>query len=132
MTYMAAGRKTKYKDSYKNELIQQMKDGNSYTSFAAKIGVHIDTLYEWEKKYPEFSEAKKIAFAQSQAFWEDIGLKMAMDGNSQVWKFNMKNRFGWIDTPPPNTYGNKEIRLVHSERQTELINIDIDLDDLNL
>lgn len=89
------GRKSKYKEKYVEDLIEHMKEGNSYKSFAAKIGVHVDTLYEWESKYSEFSEAKKVAFSMSESYWEDLGKKMAEGGNASVWKFNMKNRFGW-------------------------------------
>ena len=125
-------RKTKYLDIYVNDLIKHMKSGNSFTSFASKIGVNIDTLYEWERKYPEFSEAKKTAFAHSQAFWEDLGLKMAINGNAQVWKFNMKNRFGWVESPPTNTEGTKEIRLAYSNSNSSPIDIHLDLQDFDL
>ena len=104
-------RKTKYNPEFCKKLIKHLKSGNSYTSFASRVNVHIDTLYEWEKRYPEFSEAKKEAFAHSQAFWEDMGLKMALNGNAQVWKFNMKNRFGWREHPEDNKNENCEIKL---------------------
>jgi len=126
------GRKTKYLREYKQKLEEHMEKGNSYTSFAASIGVHIDTLYEWEKKFPEFSEAKKTAFTHSQAFWEDLGLKMAINGNAQVWKFNMKNRFGWVESPPTNTEGTKEIRLAYSNSNSSPIDIHLDLQDFDL
>ena len=93
------GRKTKYLKTYPEALIEHMTKGRSYKSFAAKIGVHIDTLYQWEKTYCEFSEAKKVAFLQAEAFWEDLGLELARAGNGQVWKMNMKNRFGWRENP---------------------------------
>jgi hypothetical protein len=78
-----------------------MTKGLSFESFAAECGVHFDTLYEWVKKNPEFSEAKKIGTSLSLKFWEKIG----MDGvkgdlknfNVAGWIFNMKNRFRWTD-----------------------------------
>lgn len=109
------GRKTKYKDAYSHLLLEHMKDGNSYTSFAAKIGVHIDTLYEWKKKFPEFSETKKIASTSSQSFWEDIGRDMALSGNFGAWKFIMKNRFGWRDSHVEAQNEITEIKLVYDD-----------------
>lgn len=73
-----------------------MCDGNSYISFAKKIGVNVDTLYQWEKQFPEFSDAKKEAFESCQVWWEDLGKKLAQT-NPSIWIFNMKARFGWRD-----------------------------------
>ncbi len=88
------GRPSKYKAKYCRQLIEHMRDGNSFTSFASKIGVHVDTLYEWCEKYSEFSEAKKIAFTAAESFWEDVGRGHAMKGH-QAWQFLMKCRFKW-------------------------------------
>lgn len=82
---MAAGRPSKYKSRYCEDLIAFFdvepyedreiehydKDGNvkwtdfkrvanrlpTLRDFAKKIGVHIDSLYEWQKRHKEFSEA---------------------------------------------------------------------------
>ena len=100
---MPAGRPTKYKEEYCKTLIETMTGGLSYEAAAAVIGVNTSTLYEWEKKHPEFSNAKREAFGQSRLFWEKAGIGgMYMGGkdnpfNSTVWVFNMKNRFGWKD-----------------------------------
>jgi len=106
------GRPTKYKKKYCRELIEHMEEGFSYTTFAAKIEVNLDSLYEWEKVNPEFSEAKKKAFRKCQMFWEEMGINGALGKlfgfNASSWIFNMKNRFKWtdrqevkVDTPTP-------------------------------
>lgn len=77
---MAGGRPTKYNDKYCQEIIEffdkepfkVMTSDNgkvelmpcslpTFERFAFKIGVHRDTLHEWLKKHPEFSDAYKKA-----------------------------------------------------------------------
>lgn len=98
------GRPTKYKEEYCDMLIEHMKQGYSFESFASRVGVHVDSLYEWCKMFPEFSESKKKGFASSQTFWEDAAIKglwnITEHGqtlNTSLWIFNMKNRFKWTD-----------------------------------
>ena len=95
------GQPTLYKSEYCAHLIAHMASGLSFESFAAVIKVNQDTLHEWAKVQPEFSEAKKEAWSQNMLFWERIGLTgMAgkMPGfNAAIWIFNMKNRFKWRD-----------------------------------
>jgi hypothetical protein len=105
---MAGGRKTKYLKKYCDELIEHMRNGDSYSSFAAKIGVHVDTLYEWEKVNPEFSEAKKVAFTHSLTWWEDLGKKLAMKSPA-AYKYQMANRHNWTSEP---VKGNDEERVI--------------------
>jgi DNA-binding XRE family transcriptional regulator len=109
------GRPTKYLPEYGSKLIEHMGAGLSFESFAAIIGVHRDTLYEWDKSQPEFSDAIKRAKDACQLFWEKLGIDHVVniseyDGdskistskslNSAVWIFNMKNRFKWRDKQP--------------------------------
>lgn len=94
------GRPTKYDPKYCDLMIEVMKEGASMHEFAAEINVNIDTIHEWFKEYPEFTEAKKIALSKCQAWWERAGRKGLYGNkenmfNSAVWIFNMRNRFGW-------------------------------------
>lgn len=106
------GRPTDYQPHYCDMLIEHMERGLSYTTFSAKVDVNLDTLYEWERNFPEFSEAKKRAFAKCQLFWEELGINHVLNIserdddaktsksvtlNTGVWVFNMKNRFKWTD-----------------------------------
>lgn len=93
---MPAGRPPKYDPKYCEDLIEHMKEGYSYESFAAIVETHKQTLYNWEKKYPEFLDAKKQAFDHCRLFWEKHGVQGMWGGkefSAPVWIFNMKNRF---------------------------------------
>lgn len=61
---MAAGQPTKYREEYGREIIELMGTGLSLTAAAADLGFHRDTIYEWEKVHPEFSDAVKLARAK--------------------------------------------------------------------
>lgn len=97
------GRPTKYKPEYCEQLIEHMSGGLSYECFGAIINVARSTIYKWETEFPEFSDAKELAFNQSLLYWEKAGnAGMYMGGkdnpfNATIWNINMKNRFGWKD-----------------------------------
>lgn len=70
------GRPTKYKAEYCQKMIDFFNvpvttlddkgltianDLPFFQTFACELGVHVDTLHEWRKVYPEFSESYKIA-----------------------------------------------------------------------
>ena len=106
------GRPSKYDPSFCQKLIDHMSKGYSFESFSAVVDVDRDSLYEYVKVHPEFSDAKKVAFDKNLLFWE----KQGIDGlyteteynekgkpisgktlNATVWIFNMKNRHQWRD-----------------------------------
>jgi hypothetical protein len=110
---LSIGRPTLYDDKFCVELIEHMKAGYSFESFAGSIGVNRDTLYEWAKVNPEFSDAKKIGTEAGRLFWETKGIEglfsttercgdqgSSKSINATIWIFNMKNRFGWRDKQP--------------------------------
>ena len=116
---MPAGRPTKYDSKYCQELIDHMSEGNSIMSFATKVGVCEDTVYEWFKVYEEFSVAKKKAVAASEVWWQDLGRKLASSGNGPVYIFNMKNRFGWKDKSEIEQT-TREIKIIIGEDESKL------------
>ena len=98
---LALGRPTKYEERYPEMLIHHMTEGLSYQSFAATIGVHIDTLYEWERVYPNFSEAKKVGKGLLLLFFEKLGRAAAAgkveNFNATAYVWLSKNMIGWRD-----------------------------------
>ena len=92
-----AGAPTKYRERYCEDVIDHMAGGLSFETFAAVINVNVDTLYEWAKVHPKFSEAKKNAFVKCQLFWEQMGIEgtqgQIKEFNSTSYIYNMKNRF---------------------------------------
>lgn len=91
------GSLSKYKKEYDEKLIDHMAEGFSFESFAGLISVNQDTLYEWAKVHPSFSEAKKTAYEKSRLFWEHLSNKAAQgkipNANATLIIFNKKNRF---------------------------------------
>ncbi len=99
---MTAGRPTKYKPEYCELLIIHMAKGMSYEAFAGHPDVIVSkqTLYDWEKEYPEFLDAKRKGFQLSQYVWEQAGSIATLrdkDFSWTGWYMNMKNRFRWRD-----------------------------------
>lgn len=93
------GRPTKYDSSFCDVVIREMKKGAAIKELPFYLDVCIDTIYEWKKVYPEFSEALKKGESFSEAIWMRKGrLKLGDTKFSYTgWYMNMKNRFGWSD-----------------------------------
>jgi len=108
---MPAGRPTSYDPKFCEMLIEHMAKGYSFESFGSVTDTCKDTLYEWVKVHPQFSDAKKRATEKSRYWWESQGIdnilnkkQMTKDWegntvlvetslNAAAWIFNMKNRF---------------------------------------
>lgn len=122
---MALGRPTKYLPEYCDLVIEHCSKGYSFDSFAGLVKVNQDTIYEWAKVYPDFSEAKAVALEAARLHWEKLSIEglpteSTFDDKGRivkqttipasVWVFSMKNRFSreWSDRIPvakeqPNT-----------------------------
>jgi hypothetical protein len=96
-------RELEYKPEYCQKLIEHMSTGLSYESFGGVVDVGRQTMYDWEKRFPEWLHAKRVAFDKCQLWWEKTGLNgMFMSANSKdnpfqgaIWNFNMSARFKW-------------------------------------
>lgn len=71
------GRPSLYKPEYCQALIDHMKQGNPFETFATVCNCGRRTLYQWEKEYPDFSQAKEKAFELCAQFYVDLGKAMA-------------------------------------------------------
>lgn len=91
------GRPTKYKPEFCETVVSIGKEGGSKAEMACAIGVMRNTMGDWEKDHPEFSNAVKLAVEESQAWWEKKGRSATFGGyegfNASAFIFQMKNRF---------------------------------------
>jgi len=106
-------RPTKYLPEYCDQLIEHMEGGLSFESFAGVLKVNKDSLYEWKKVYPEFSEAHGIGISANLLFWERGGRQISIKGggNSNAWKYNMANRHGWREKSEVQTTGDVTLQI---------------------
>jgi hypothetical protein len=96
---MAGGRPTKYHDDIPRLFLEAMNNGDSIVEFAADHDVCVDTIHEWKKVHPEFSEVFIRAKAKGEAFWTKW-LRNNLDNNkvnAPLAKLYFANRFGWSD-----------------------------------
>lgn len=87
----------RYKKEFGQKLIEHMSRGLSYESFGPEVGVHRFTLYEWEKKYPEWLESKREAQDKAFSFWEKLFVAKAFgqkkEADIAAIIFCLKTRF---------------------------------------
>lgn len=97
------GRPTKYKPEMCEKVVALMQEGASKAEVAAVLDISHETLNEWTKNNPEFSDAIKKGVRLSEAWWEKmarenlITMPKGPQFNATLWYMNMKNRFGWRD-----------------------------------
>lgn len=95
------GRPTKYDPSFIQEVDDYLESSSKeqmhlpkIESFAIRLGVSKDSLYEWAKLYPEFSDAlKKILLKQAEQLIDD-GIYGGKEVNSTIVKLLLQNNHG--------------------------------------
>jgi hypothetical protein len=60
------GRPTKYTPATIGKFCRAVADGLPYKSAAAAAGISQETLSQWQRKYPEFSERVQLALAKAE------------------------------------------------------------------
>ena len=118
------GRKTLYKEHYKDDLVDLMRQGKSATQVAAAWGISRQTLHTWLKDKEDLKEAYQTAKTAGEAFWEDVG-NAAVFGqikgfNTKVFEMNMRNRFGWGVDNQTNQTINIENMQINNMSEKEL------------
>ena len=100
------GRPSLYRAEFGERVIELMAEGRSLDGCASLVGVHPDTLYEWQTRHPEFSGAVRAGRAAATAFWENRLLDIAQGGagNAQAITWALRNRSraaaGWHHDSP--------------------------------
>ena len=85
------------------------RDGFTNEQIAEKLGINPDTLYQYQKKYPEFSETLKRGKEIVDYQVENALLKNALDGNvtAQIYWLNNRKPQQW-KSKRENTESNKK------------------------
>lgn len=90
---------SKFKTKFCSMLMEHMRDGLSYASFAGVAGVCRDTLYEWEKLHPDWASTKKLAWELCRLYWDKKARDCPGKDMFSIGK-NLENRF-------PDQWGSK-------------------------
>src|SRR5712671_4647093 len=107
----AGGRPTSYRREYCRRVVELMSEGRSLEGCAALLGVHPDTLTEWQKVHPEFSVAVRAGRAAATTHWENrlIDVGNGAPGNAQAIQWALRNR-----SRAASGWHHDSVRLEHS------------------
>lgn len=110
------GRPSKYEDVFCDVAEVTLSQGYSLAVLAGEIGVCLDTVIEWQKIHPAFSESVKVGRAKGARIWEDRLAKIADEGggNATAAIFALKNRMPseWRDKTEQEHSGSVEIKRI--------------------
>lgn len=102
--YSSPGRPTLFNDEVAARAIQLGSQGKTFSGIAAHLGVALDTLIEWRRKYPEFSCALKAAMDKSDDEVVEMLRRKAMgDVTKEVTVTNGKRITKSVEKLAPDT-----------------------------
>jgi len=87
----AGGRPSEYRPEYCQVVIDHMALGFSLTAFAGSVRVAKDTVYEWIKVYPQFSDAVARARAARVYALETKLLRSRIGAETSAAIFALRN-----------------------------------------
>lgn len=106
------GQPTKYLPEYSEQIIELCGRGMYIEEFAHEIRVHKDTLYEWAKHHPDFSDALKLARQGNKVHFMKIlragGTGKILNYNASSIIFALKACHGLSDISPMDAEENQE------------------------
>ena len=70
------GRPSKYLLELGMEIADTMAQGLSLEAAAASCGIGPRTVFDWQRRYPEFLQSVEDGRARSLLFWEGIGVML--------------------------------------------------------
>lgn len=111
---MTAGRKSKYTPEVVKRFTDALRVGSTYKLACDYAGITEETLSQWRKKYPEFSEALKEAEGGAAIKWLALIDKAAQDGTWQAAAWKLERRY-------PESYG----RTVTSQEHSGAVSITV-------
>lgn len=105
----SAGRKTKYTPATVKTLEEGIANGLTYTLAAARAGITFETLSQWRKQHPEFSE--RLAHAEAEA--AERRLQAIEAAGQQDWR-----ALAWImERRHPTEYGKAERQEINAKHE---------------
>ena len=87
------------RSDWKETILAIAAEGGSAVEIRVALGISQSLWERFIAESDDFSVTVKTAHDACQTWWEKNGRKLAVDGggNSAIYIFNMKNRFGWRD-----------------------------------
>ena len=113
---MPVGRPTKYKEEYCDAIVEFMSKGHTAKAWCSEVDIVEDTLYEWVKVHPNFSESLKKARQACQKWYENLFRSAAVgkienfNATAAIWL--SKNVIKWTDKQEISGPGNQPLTLV--------------------
>lgn len=86
-----------YKSEYCEQLIEHMGMGLTFDAFAGRIGATCAEITAWTLQHEEFERARLVGWAKGLLHHELVGLELARNGDSSVWKKQMQQLYKWTD-----------------------------------
>lgn len=117
---MVTGRPTKYDPKMILEIQEYLKGAipenmkiPTIEGIALKLGVNRDTLYEWAKKYPEFSDTIEESRILQKQYLMEIGIFGGKEINATIVALLLKVNHDMVETTKTDiTSGGKPIPIL--------------------